>query len=117
MDRAIWRSRASGRPLTIGNFDGVHVGHQKILTRSDRARASTDRMSAVLTFYPHPARVLRPEAAPALLETLQQRLARFEAMGMDAALVLSSTKSWRRPARRNLRGDFWWRRCGRARCW
>jgi riboflavin kinase / FMN adenylyltransferase len=74
--------------VTIGNFDGVHVGHQEILRGVIERARSTDAMSAVLTFYPHPARVLRPHVAPGLLETLPQRLAEFEALGMDAALVL-----------------------------
>jgi riboflavin kinase / FMN adenylyltransferase len=74
--------------VTIGNFDGVHLGHQRILQRVlERARQSA-LMSAVLTFYPHPSRVLRPAQAPALLETLSQRLAAIEAMGIDAALVI-----------------------------
>jgi len=77
-----------GIVVTIGNFDGVHLGHQKIL-RGVIERARRDHLSsAVLTFYPHPARVLRPEAAPSLLMTLDQRLAAFEAAGIDATLVL-----------------------------
>jgi riboflavin kinase / FMN adenylyltransferase len=73
--------------VTIGNFDGVHLGHQQILhSVLDRARR-TDALAAVLTFYPHPARVLRPAEAPALLETLDQRLAAIGAAGIDAALV------------------------------
>ncbi|HKV05603.1 MAG TPA: bifunctional riboflavin kinase/FAD synthetase [Candidatus Acidoferrales bacterium] len=74
--------------VTIGTFDGVHLGHQKILRNVlDRAHRA-GAMAAVLTFHPHPARILRPADAPALLETLDQRMAALEAMGIDAALVL-----------------------------
>jgi riboflavin kinase/FMN adenylyltransferase len=81
--------------LTIGNFDGVHVGHQEILREVvERAAAADSRgaqkelLPAVLTFYPHPARVLRPQQAPSLLETIPLRLADFAAMGIGASLVL-----------------------------
>lgn len=74
--------------VTIGNFDGVHLGHQKILRGVvERARRSS-LLAAAITFFPHPAKVLRPEAAPALLETLEQRLARLEALDLDAVLVV-----------------------------
>ena len=77
-----------GAAVTIGNFDGVHLGHQQILrTVLDRARR-TDVLAAVLTFYPHPATVLRPADAPALLETLEQRLAAIGDAGIGAALVV-----------------------------
>jgi riboflavin kinase / FMN adenylyltransferase len=74
--------------VTIGNFDGVHRGHQKILRRVHDIAALQKVSSAVLTFYPHPARVLRPPDAPLLLMTLEQRLRAIEAMGIDAALVI-----------------------------
>lgn len=74
--------------VTIGNFDGVHVGHRKILRGVVERARGLEAVSAVLTFFPHPARVLRPEVAPGLLETLPQRLSEFEALGIDAALVL-----------------------------
>jgi riboflavin kinase/FMN adenylyltransferase len=74
--------------MTIGNFDGVHRGHQKILQGVVERAKRDDLLAAVLTFYPHPARVLRPDAAPGLLATLQQRLAAFNRAGIDAALVM-----------------------------
>jgi riboflavin kinase / FMN adenylyltransferase len=74
--------------VTIGNFDGVHRGHQKILQGVVERAKRDDLLAAVLTFYPHPARVLRPDAAPGLLATLQQRLEAFNRAGIDAALVM-----------------------------
>src|SRR6202451_3842449 len=74
--------------VTIGNFERVHLGHQKILNCVVERTHANDLQSAVLTFYPHPASVLRPDAAPTLLMTLEQRLAAFDAMGINAALVL-----------------------------
>jgi riboflavin kinase / FMN adenylyltransferase len=86
-----WAARFGNPPrrsvVTIGNFDGVHLGHQRILRSVlDQARRS-DTLAAVLTFFPHPARVLRPAEAPALLQTLDQRLDAISATGIDAALV------------------------------
>jgi riboflavin kinase / FMN adenylyltransferase len=74
--------------VTIGNFDGCHLGHQKILCEVVARARGAGALAAVLTFFPHPARVLRPAEAPALLETLDQRLAAIESCGVDAALVL-----------------------------
>jgi riboflavin kinase/FMN adenylyltransferase len=87
-----WISRqGDARPrttVTIGNFDGVHLGHQHIIRGViDRSR-ETGTQSMVLTFFPHPARILRPEQAPPLLMTLAQRLDSFRESGLDTALVL-----------------------------
>ena len=90
MEEWLARFGASRKPtvLAIGNFDGMHRGHQEILRRvSDKARQTGDT-AAALTFYPHPARVLRPGNAPSLLETIDQRLDGFGAMGVDAVLVM-----------------------------
>ena len=86
-----WGSRFDSNSravLSIGNFDGVHLGHQKILSTVVERSRRTGTLAAVITFSPHPVSVLRPERAPAQLETFDQRLARLEALGLDAVLVL-----------------------------
>jgi riboflavin kinase / FMN adenylyltransferase len=81
-----------GRPfrrpvLTIGNFDGVHVGHQEILRQIvERARAR-DGESVLYTFEPHPRRVLQSEQALRLLETFEQKMETVEAFGVDAVIA------------------------------
>jgi riboflavin kinase/FMN adenylyltransferase len=87
-----WRAHFGGELprsiVSIGSFDGVHIGHQKIL-RAVVARArQSGSLAAVLTFDPHPLKVVRPQDSPALLMTTPQRLAAFEELGLDAALVL-----------------------------
>ncbi|MBZ5528217.1 MAG: bifunctional riboflavin kinase/FAD synthetase [Acidobacteriia bacterium] len=77
--------------LAIGNFDGIHLGHQAIL-RGVVARArETGDVATVLTFEPPPLKILRPEAAPPRLSTNAQRLVWFDAAGMEAAVVLPFT--------------------------
>jgi riboflavin kinase/FMN adenylyltransferase len=74
--------------VTIGNFDGIHRGHQEILRKVKQEARERDQLAAVLTLFPHPLKVLRPAEAPSLLMTIDQRLAAFDAAGIDAALVL-----------------------------
>ncbi len=77
-----------GGVLTVGNFDGVHLGHQEILrTVVTRAR-ELDAPAAAMTFDPHPVKVLRPAEAPRLLTTMPQRLQLLERTGVDATLVV-----------------------------
>ncbi|HEX6880707.1 MAG TPA: bifunctional riboflavin kinase/FMN adenylyltransferase, partial [Terriglobales bacterium] len=74
--------------LSVGNFDGVHRGHQHVLRKmSERAR-ELGAKSMVLTFNPHPIRILRPNEAPPLLTPLPQKLKLLESTGLDAVLVL-----------------------------
>lgn len=73
---------------TIGVFDGVHVGHQEVFRT---VRAVAERLgvaSAVVTFDGHPAHVVRPESAPRLLTTLDQKLELIEAAGIDYTYVV-----------------------------
>jgi phosphoribosyl 1,2-cyclic phosphate phosphodiesterase len=86
------RQQSRPRPsfLTIGNFDGLHLGHQRILADvRERARAEgAAGLAGVVTFEPHPLRVVRPNDAPQMLATMDQRIAGFEGAGLEAALVL-----------------------------
>src|SRR6266481_5299365 len=66
--------------LALGNFDGVHRGHQKILERLHRVAAERGSTSVVMTFDPHPPRIVRPDKAPPLLMTKDQKL---EALGEE----------------------------------
>jgi riboflavin kinase / FMN adenylyltransferase len=79
----------AARAVTIGAFDGVHLGHQAVL-RLVRDLARARGLSAtVLTFDRHPAEVVRPESAPKLLTTLDQKLELLEATGLvDECVVL-----------------------------
>lgn len=75
--------------LTLGVFDGLHLGHQRIMqTVVERAKAIGAHATAI-TFDPHPRAVLHPESAPPLLQTLDQRLANFEVLGIEQAIVIT----------------------------
>lgn len=80
-----------GCAVTLGNFDGVHRGHQAVLAELVM-RARADGVPAVaVTFEPHPLAVLRPDAAPPMVGTLTQRLELLEAADLDAVLVMEFT--------------------------
>lgn len=78
----------------IGNFDGVHRGHQEVISRVlTRARALGARAIAV-TFDPHPVMLLHPERAPKLITPMPQRLRLLAETGLDATLVLPFTRTF-----------------------
>lgn len=73
--------------VTIGNFDGVHLGHREILRRvADRAR-ELHCLSVAVTFDPHPIRFLAPEHAPKLITTVRQKIRFIEKTGIDVLLI------------------------------
>jgi riboflavin kinase/FMN adenylyltransferase len=74
--------------VTIGNFDGVHIGHREIMRRVVAIAKERGLTSAVLTFDPHPARILAPDRAPKLITTVEQRVQRLGEEGIEAALLL-----------------------------
>jgi len=84
----IWRPTV----VTFGVFDGVHLGHQRILrTVVERARA-LGVTPTVITFDPHPRQVLRPETAPPLLQTLEQRVEAFAELGVEQVILMRFTR-------------------------
>ncbi|MGO8873484.1 MAG: bifunctional riboflavin kinase/FAD synthetase [Acidimicrobiales bacterium] len=77
-----------GSAVTIGAYDGVHLGHRALLAEL-RARAEVDGLTTVVvTFDRHPATVVRPESAPSLLCDLDQKLELLEAAGVDRTVVI-----------------------------
>ena len=81
---------ATGRAcaVTIGAYDGVHIGHRLLIDRVRRVASEQDLASAVVTFDEHPAGVVRPDSAPRLLTDLEQKLELLAETGVDYALVV-----------------------------
>src|SRR3989454_5019703 len=77
--------------LAIGNFDGIHLGHQAILRATVARARALNAVSTALTFDPSPRKVLRPETAPLRLSTNAQRMEWFNALGLEAVVVLPFT--------------------------
>lgn len=79
--------------ITVGVFDGVHRGHQALLARVVEIGRREHLVPTVVTFHPHPARVLDPTHAPSQLESLERRLARFAQLGIAQVRVLTFDES------------------------
>jgi phosphoribosyl 1,2-cyclic phosphate phosphodiesterase len=88
---AHYATSGRGSILAIGNFDGIHLGHQAILRAAVERAAKTNDVATALTFDPSPRRVLRPETAPPRVSTNAQRMEWFGTVGLEAAVVLPFT--------------------------
>jgi riboflavin kinase/FMN adenylyltransferase len=87
------RRRRPGSVLSIGNFDGLHLGHQRILETARAIRdAHPGSRLAVVTFEPHPLTVLRPALAPPRLTTPTEKQAMLQTMGVDDYVILPPTR-------------------------
>ena len=73
--------------VTIGAYDGVHLGHQAVIAEEKRLAEREGARSVVLTFDRHPATIVRPESAPQLLTSPDQRLEILAATGLDGTVV------------------------------
>jgi riboflavin kinase/FMN adenylyltransferase len=81
--------------VTIGSFDGVHSGHQRILERVTQLAQSVDSQSIVVTFHPHPRLVLSPDAPPlSLLTTTDEKVALLEKYGVDVVVIVPFDKAF-----------------------
>ena len=95
----VFRSLDAAGPLrgcavAIGNFDGVHLGHQRLFAIARERAKRRGARSALLTFDPHPVRVLRPSMAPPALTPLPRKLELASALGLDAAVVQPFDGAW-----------------------
>ena len=80
--------------LTLGVFDGLHLGHQLIIrTVTERARA-VGAVPTVITFDPHPRAVLHPESAPPLLQTIDQKVEAFGMLGLEQTVLIRFTREF-----------------------
>ncbi len=87
-----FRPPAGGVVLTIGNFDGMHLGHRRLIETA-RGQAREKQLPVVaLTFEPHPLTIVAPERTPALLTTPAEKLQLLEECGVDTTIVLRSTR-------------------------
>src|SRR5437667_44451 len=88
-------SRLSGPLfLAIGVFDGVHLGHQAVISTSAEHAQAANGTPVVLTFAPHPEKVLRPEAAPHLLTATRHKIAFVRDLGVDHLLIITFDKEF-----------------------
>ncbi len=86
--------RIKGPVVTLGNFDGLHLGHQKILKKvSERARI-LGRPSLVYTFEPHPMKVVSPRKSPPLIMDLAEKVRTIGILGIDYLILASFTKEF-----------------------
>ncbi|MBN1292617.1 MAG: bifunctional riboflavin kinase/FAD synthetase [Candidatus Latescibacteria bacterium] len=78
--------------ITVGTFDGVHIGHKQILQKVAEYASNNNEKSLVVTFDRHPISVLKPEVSPKLITTLDEKCSLFEELGIDITCVLSFNK-------------------------
>lgn len=82
--------------ITIGTFDGVHIGHRKILERLINSAKKLDLQATVLTFFPHPRMVLQKDTDIRLLNTMEEKAQIMERIGVDSLIIHPFTKEFSR---------------------
>jgi riboflavin kinase/FMN adenylyltransferase len=84
----------NGLSLTIGTFDGVHIGHQKILNHLNKLAVKENLTSTVLTLFPHPRMVLKKDDSIKLLNTIEERIEIIKSYGIENVIVKEFTKEF-----------------------
>ena len=82
--------------ITIGTFDGVHIGHQKIINRLINTGKSEELQSVILTFFPHPRMVLQKDSNIKLINTIEERHDILDDLGLDFLVIKKFTKAFSR---------------------
>jgi riboflavin kinase / FMN adenylyltransferase len=77
--------------LTLGNFDGLHLGHQELIRQIIRRAEETASLSMVVTFRPHPLKILAPEKCPPLISTYEEKIRLMEDLGIDVLVKIPFT--------------------------
>jgi len=96
--------------VTIGNFDGVHLGHQTLIRDLVARAAEIGGTPIVLTFNPHPLQVLAPNNAPLQIQTLNQKLAVIESLGVPITVVIPFSKQLAQISARDFAVQILWGR-------
>jgi riboflavin kinase / FMN adenylyltransferase len=112
------RSLAIPRPvLTLGNFDGIHLGHQALLRGTVEDAKKMDGRSVVLTFEPHPLKILAPERAPRLILTHKDKMTLLQSFGVDVVIVQAFNSAFAEIDAASFVRDYLVRRIGAVKMW
>jgi len=103
-------SEFKGAFITIGNFDGVHLGHHCIFQKLLREAHGENRKAVLVTFVPHPKMILHPERRPFyLLTTIEEKINLLEASGLDAVILIPFTLAYAEVTAESFILDFLWK--------
>jgi len=101
----------TGAIVTIGNFDGVHLGHREIFRKIVREAKKTHKKSIVITFDPHPQKIIHPERRPFFLLTpLQEKLDLIASCGVDAVILIPFSTEFAEVTAGEFVEDILWKR-------
>src|SRR5512134_3524668 len=84
-------TKFEGSVITLGNFDGLHLGHQELIKMVIRRARETGALSMVVTFRPHPLKILAPEKCPPLISIYEEKIKLMEKLGIDVLVKIPFT--------------------------